>query len=88
MDLGDNFTGVLIVMMCVLGPIWLSKHYKSKAMNAGRLSSEEVRALERMTQTAQLLEQRVVALEHILDAQVPAWRHDAALRGDLRGAAP
>lgn len=77
MELGDNLTAVLIVIACVIGPIWVIKHYKAKTEAAGRLSAEDAQALAQMAQTAQALENRVAALERILDAEVPAWREGA-----------
>jgi len=70
----DNLTAVLIVLISVLGPIWIVFHYKAKARAAGMLSASEVAVVDGLNQTALRLEQRVAALERILDAEVPAWR--------------
>ena len=72
--MSDNVTGVLIVLICVLGPIWLTMHYRYKTRAEGRLSAADASTLDQALRTAQRLEQRVVALERILDAEAPAWR--------------
>jgi len=70
----DNLTAILIVMIAVLGPIWIVFHYRAKGLKAGMLSASEAAVVEGLNQTAARLEQRVAALEGILDAEVPAWR--------------
>jgi phage shock protein B len=70
----DNLTAVLIVLISVLGPIWIVFHYRAKGQKAGMLSASDAAVVENLNQTAARLEQRVAALERILDAEVPAWR--------------
>jgi phage shock protein B len=66
-----------IVFMVVVAPIWLILHYWTQSrMNRG-LSSEERTEMENALALAQKLEQRITALETILDVQQPDWRrHD------------
>jgi phage shock protein B len=79
----DNLTAVLIVLISVLGPIWIVFHYRAKDKKGLQLSAGEAAVVDQLGQTAQRLEQRVVALERILDAEVPAWRgtYDAGAGG-------
>jgi len=70
----DNLTAVLIVLISVLGPIWIVFHYRAKGQKASMLSASDAAVVEGLNQTAARLEQRVTALERILDAEVPAWR--------------
>jgi len=70
----DNLTAILIVMIAVLGPIWIVFHYRAKGLKAGMLSASDAAVVENLNQTAMRLEQRVAALERILDVEVPAWR--------------
>jgi phage shock protein B len=70
----DNLTAVLIVLISVLGPIWIVFHYRAKGQKAGMLSASDAAVVENLNQTAARLEQRVAALERILDVEVPAWR--------------
>jgi phage shock protein B len=80
-----NLTGVLIVAIVWAG-IVASKYVKSRAAMGNRLNATDLAALDQMAQTAQRLEQRVMTLERILDAEVPAWRgqYDTAARPELR----
>jgi phage shock protein B len=68
-----NVTGVLIVAI-VFGSITISRYLKTRASMGNQLNANDQAALEQMGQTAQRLEQRVMTLERILDAEVPAWR--------------
>jgi phage shock protein B len=70
----DNLTAVLIVLISVLGPIWIVFHYRAKGQKAGMLSASDAAVVDGLNQTAVRLEQRVAALERILDVEVPAWR--------------
>jgi phage shock protein B len=74
----DNMTAVLIVFISVVGPIWLVMHYKYKNRAIGNLSAVDNAQLAQISEIAQRMEQRVVALERILDAEVPAWRGNGA----------
>jgi len=68
-----NVTGVLIVAI-VFGSITISRYLKTRASMGNQLNANDQAALDHMAQTAQRLEQRVMTLEKILDAEVPAWR--------------
>jgi phage shock protein B len=70
----DNLTVVLIVLISVLGPIWIVFHYRSKASRGAQLSAGEAAMVENLGQTAMRLEQRVAALERVLDTEAPGWR--------------
>jgi len=72
--MSDNLTAVLIVLIVILGPIWVTFHYVSKGRAGRQLNAADAAALDQMTATAQRLEQRVATLERILDAETPAWR--------------
>jgi phage shock protein B len=68
-----NLTAVFIVAIVWIG-IVASKAIKARIQMGGQLSAQDQAALAAMANTAQRLEQRVMTLEHILDAEVPAWR--------------
>ncbi len=72
--MSDNLTAVIIVLVCVLGPIWLTMHYGAKRRATQQLAAGDQAVLERAMQTAQTLESRVLALERILDVETPDWR--------------
>jgi phage shock protein B len=69
----DNVTALLIVALSFLFVICL-RYLKFRTQNGSRLNQQDVQAVEQMAQIAQRLEQRVVTLERILDAEVPSWR--------------
>jgi phage shock protein B len=63
-----------VLFMLVVAPLWLIFHYVTlwrTQKNAGRADKG---ALNGMWDTAQRLEGRVMALEKLLDAEVPGWR--------------
>ncbi len=72
--MSDNLTAVLIVAMCVMGPIWLTMRYRMKARTGAGLNAADSARLEQALAMAQKMEQRVVTLERILDAEAPSWR--------------
>ena len=72
--MSDNLADVLVILMCVLGPIWLIMHYRYKTRAAERSGGVDAAALDQALRVAQRLEQRLVVLEQILDAEVPTWR--------------
>jgi len=70
----DDLTAIIIVGMVILGPIWLTFQFLARSRRAGALSAQDAATIEQLTQTAIRMESRMVALERILDAEVPAWR--------------
>jgi phage shock protein B len=72
--MSDNLTAVLIVLIVILGPIWVTFHYVNKGRAGRSLNAADAALLDQMTATAQRLEQRVATLERILDTETPAWR--------------
>ncbi len=63
-----------ILFLTVLGPIWISMHYSTKKREAKTLLAEEEEALDRLLEVAEKMEQRLDALEKILDAEDPNWK--------------
>ncbi|MDE8347624.1 MAG: envelope stress response membrane protein PspB [Acidocella sp.] len=82
--MSDNMTAVLIVAISVL-PWAFIPMIRSWRRPAAALTTEELGALHQMAQTASRLEQRVVSLEQILDAEVPGWRRNAPDMSGARG---
>jgi phage shock protein B len=76
-----NVLGILFVpavlFMVIVAPLWLIFHYVTvwkTQRNAGRADPS---ALNGMRDTARRLEDRVAALEKLLDAEAPGWRSKA-----------
>ena len=64
-----------IIFMTVIVPLFVIMHYTTKWKAAKGLSDEEQTTLEELWQTSQRMDSRLNALETILDAEVPDWRH-------------
>ncbi len=74
--MSDNMTSLLIVGLCIAG--WVLNRYLKLRMRAGNgVTAQEMAAIDQMAQLAARLEQRVITLERILDAEAPAWRSRA-----------
>ncbi len=76
--MGESVLGILFVpavlFMVVVAPIWLVMHYRSKRRGQRALSSEERAELEKLTDLADRMGERIETLEAILDAETPDWR--------------
>jgi phage shock protein B len=63
-----------VLFMVIVAPLWLIFHYVTlwkTQRNAGRADQG---AMNTMWDTARRLEDRVAALEKLLDAEAPGWR--------------
>jgi len=66
-----------VLFMVIVAPLWLIFHYVTvwkTQRNAGRADPG---AFHTMSDTARRLEDRVAALEKLLDAEAPGWRSKA-----------
>ncbi|WP_318409937.1 envelope stress response membrane protein PspB [Photobacterium leiognathi] len=64
----------LVVFMIVVAPLWLILHYRNKRQAGEGLSGEDQKKLETLVARAEDMQERIVTLERILDAEVPRWR--------------
>ncbi len=64
----------LVVFMIIVAPLWLILHYRSKRQTGEGLSAEDQNKLENLAVRAEEMQERIVTLERILDAEVPRWR--------------
>ncbi|EAR53512.1 MULTISPECIES: envelope stress response membrane protein PspB [Photobacterium] len=64
----------LVVFMIIVAPLWLILHYRSKRQAGEGLSGEDQKKLETLVARAEDMQERIVTLERILDAEVPRWR--------------
>ncbi|PKU25571.1 envelope stress response membrane protein PspB [Telmatospirillum siberiense] len=68
MGWSGHMTGVLIVAIVVIGPIWLSLHYRARNA-AGRMGRGDLSAkLDELTVLAGRMQARIEALERLLEA--------------------
>ncbi len=65
---------VVILALTVVAPIWIIAHYATRWRSTKALSSDEEQLLEELWESAERMEQRINALERILDAEVTDWR--------------
>ncbi|MBS0970102.1 envelope stress response membrane protein PspB [Chimaeribacter arupi] len=64
----------LTIFVLFVAPIWLWLHYSSRQQRGGQLSQQDVQHLTQLTQDARRMQDRIRALEEILDAEHPHWR--------------
>jgi|TARA_B100000767_G_scaffold264944_1_gene280444 phage shock protein B len=64
----------VIIFMIVVAPIWLVLHYRSKKQVNQGLSQEEFIQLAELSESADIMADRISTLEAILDAETPSWR--------------
>ncbi|PIJ51775.1 phage shock protein B [Erwinia sp. OLTSP20] len=63
----------LTLFVLFVAPIWLWLHYSNRQRSEIPNVSEAQR-LQQLTQQAQRMNDRILALEEILDAEHPNWR--------------
>ncbi|HEY9549356.1 MAG TPA: envelope stress response membrane protein PspB [Kiloniellaceae bacterium] len=69
-----DFEVPLILLLVVVAPIWIIAHYMTRWKATKALSSDEESLLEELWKSSERMEQRINALERILDAEVTDWR--------------
>ena len=69
-----DFEVPVILFLAVVAPIWIIAHYATRWRATKALSSDEEQLLEQLWESAERMEQRINALERILDAEVTDWR--------------
>ena len=67
-----------LLFTVVVAPLWILMHSRSKRRLQGTLSEDERAELERLTEIAERMGERVETLEAILDAETPDWRRRQA----------
>lgn len=65
---------IVIIFMLIPLPIWIVLHYRSLNKKTAGLSKEEHQSIERLTQIAHKMTDRIEALESILDKEAVDWR--------------
>ncbi|RXK32934.1 phage shock protein B [Arsenophonus endosymbiont of Bemisia tabaci Asia II 3] len=73
--MGSIFIGLfLLIIVIFILPIWLWCHYGKKGNSHSQLTQNEIQRLTQLAERAQRMQQRIKALEDILDAEHPNWR--------------
>ena len=66
-----------ILFLVVVAPVWIICHYLTQWRTSRRLSGDDEKALGELWQSARRMEERIAALEKILDSEAPGWRMQA-----------
>jgi len=64
----------LVIFFIFVAPLWLVLHYRSRKNITKSLSQADQQQLDKLLTRTEQLQQRIVSLEEILDAEVPQWR--------------
>ncbi len=64
----------LIVFIVVVLPIWIIMHYKSVNRSSEGLNEDDRESIDSMLATIDRLQDRIRALESLLDVGQPEWR--------------
>jgi len=73
--MGFSFlTTPLIVFLTIVAPIWIIMHYRSINRSSQSLNEDDREILDSMLATMDRLQDRIRALEALLDVEQPNWR--------------
>lgn len=73
-----------LAFVCIVAPVWIFMHYRSKQRSQGALSEEERLELETLSDKAVRMLERIETLEAILDQESPGWRAGAPTAEEVR----
>ena len=68
------FSIPLLLFVLFVAPLWIWLHYRSKPLNSNNATEEEIEKMHLLDQRTQALQERIHALERILDAESPECR--------------
>jgi len=72
----------MVLFMVIVAPIWIVMHYRSVSRSSRSLSDDDRESIDTMLVTVDKLNERIVSLEAILDADHPNWRQQENTRGE------
>ncbi|SEQ43798.1 phage shock protein B [Rosenbergiella nectarea] len=64
----------LTLFIVFIAPLWLWLHYSNKGKLSNKLSVKDIAHIEQLKKDADRMQERIHALEAILDAENPEWR--------------
>ncbi|MBX3561770.1 MAG: envelope stress response membrane protein PspB [Sphingomonas sp.] len=70
----DILVPIGVVGMLFIGLPWIILHYVSKWKTASTLTTEDENLLDEMHELARRLDERMVTIERIVQAENPNWR--------------
>lgn len=71
---------IIVIALVILGPIWLTFNFLTRASENKRMNKAEQATLAQIAAIATRMESRMEAVERILDADSPAWRNGQSTR--------
>ena len=63
-----------LIFLLIVAPIWIVAHYLAHWRASRRLTAADEKTLGELNDAARRMEDRVAALERVLDAEAPGWR--------------
>lgn len=72
--MGELIAIAIIVFIAIPAPLFIILHFITKWKQSREMSGGDERMLEELWQLSTKLEDRMDALETILDNEIPAWR--------------
>jgi phage shock protein B len=76
------FLPMVLVFLTIVVPLWLLLHYITQWRRVRGLSKEDEQLLEDLWENSARMEERMQALEEILDSDAPGWRKEARDKGE------
>jgi phage shock protein B len=70
----DDAAGIIAILCLFIGLPWLVFHYVTRWKTAATLTTQDEDLLNDLHDLARRLDDRVVTIERIMDAENPAWR--------------
>ncbi len=72
----------MVLFMVIVAPIWIVMHYRSVNRSSRSLSDDDRESIDTMLVTVDKLNERIVSLEAILEADHPNWKQQEHTRGE------
>jgi phage shock protein B len=70
----EDFIPVIAILAPIIGLPWIIFHYVSKWKTAATLTSEDENLLDELHELARRLDERMMTIERIVQAENPNWR--------------
>ena len=72
----------MVLFMVIVAPIWIVMHYRSVSRSSRSLTDDDRESIDTMLVTVDKLNERIVSLEAILEADHPNWKQQEHTRGE------
>lgn len=79
----DDFMPVIAILAIFIGLPWVIFHYVTKWKMQATLTTDDENLLDELHDLARRLDDRMVTIERIMNAENPNWRQVAADPGSL-----